>query len=134
MPRKFTYRGLTFEEIQAMSMDDFIHLLPSRQRRSLRRGLTRDQRILLENIRRVKEDIDEGAKTVVRTHARNMVILPEMVGVTVLIHNGKEFNPVEVMPEMIGHYLGEFAVTNKPVRHGSPGIGASRSSMYVPLK
>jgi len=134
MPRKFTYRGYTFEELQVMSMDDFIHLLPSRQRRSLRRGLTRDQRILLENIRRAKEIQNEGEKTVVKTHARDMIILPEMVGVTILIHNGKEFSPVEIAPEMIGHYLGEFAVTNRPVKHGSPGIGASRSSMYVPLK
>ncbi len=134
MPRKFTYRGNTFEEIQAMSMDDFIHLLPSRQRRSLRRGLTRDQRILLENIRRAKETQKEGEKAVVKTHARDMIILPEMVGVTILIHNGKEFTPVEITPEMIGHYLGEFAITNRPVKHGSPGIGASRSSMYVPLK
>ena len=134
MPRKFTYRGHTFEEIQAMSMDDFIHLLPSRQRRSLRRGLTRDQRILLENIRRGKETQKEGEKAVVKTHARDMIILPEMVGVTILVHNGKEFSPVDITPEMIGHYLGEFAVTNRPVKHGSPGIGASRSSMYVPLK
>jgi len=134
MPRKFTYRGYTFEELQVMSMDDFIYLLPSRQRRSLRRGLTRDQRILLENIRRAKETQKEGEKTVVKTHARDTIILPEMVGVTLLIHNGKEFSPVEITPEMIGHYMGEFAVTNRPVKHGSPGIGASRSSMYVPLK
>lgn len=134
MPRKFAYRGHTFEEIQAMSMDDFIHLLPSRQRRSLRRGLTRDQRILLEKIRRTKVIQKEGEKAVVKTHARDMIILPEMVGVTILVHNGKEFTPVEIAPEMIGHYLGEFAVTNKQVKHGSPGIGASRSSMYVPLK
>ena len=134
MPRKFTYRGYTFEELQVMSMDDFIHLLPSRQRRSLRRGLTRGQRILLENIRRAKETQKEEEKTVVKTHVRDMIILPEMVGVTILIHNGKEFSPVEITPEMIGHYVGEFAVTNRPVKHGSPGIGASRSSMYVPLK
>ncbi|MEM2576477.1 MAG: ribosomal protein S19 family protein, partial [Candidatus Bathyarchaeia archaeon] len=44
------------------------------------------------------------------------------------------FVPVEIKPEMIGHYLGEFAITNKRVVHGAPGIGASRSSMYVPLK
>ncbi|MDH5596427.1 MAG: 30S ribosomal protein S19 [Candidatus Bathyarchaeota archaeon] len=117
-----------------MSMDEFIHLLPSRQRRSLQRGLTREQRVLLENIRSAKETPKEGQKKVVKTHARSMIILPEMVGVTVLIHNGKEFVAVEIKPEMIGHYLGEFAITNKMVRHGSPGIGASRSSMYVPLK
>jgi len=135
MPKKeFTYRGHTIEELQSMSMDEFIKLLPSRQRRSLQRGLNTGQRILLENIRRAKKSQSEGQTAVTKTHARNMIILPEMVGATLLIHNGKEFTSVEIVPEMIGCYLGEFAITNKPVRHGSPGIGASRSSMYVPLK
>jgi len=134
MPREFRYRGYTLSELQAMSMDEFIHLLPSRQRRSLLRGLTQEQRILLENVRKVKDAQTQGQKTVVKTHVRDMIILPEMVGVTVLVHNGKDFVAVEIKPEMIGHYLGEFAITNKPVKHGTPGIGASRSSMYVPLK
>jgi len=134
MPKEFQYRGHTLEGLQAMSMDEFIHLLPSRQRRSLLRGLTQEQRIFLESIRKVKEAIAQGEKTVVKTHVRDMVILPEMVGTTILVHTGKGFTAVEVKPEMIGHYLGEFAVTNKPVKHGTPGIGASRSSMYVPLK
>lgn len=88
----------------------------------------------MENIRAVKEATDKGQNVVVKTHARDMVILPEMVGVTILLHNGKEFLPLEITPEMIGHYLGEYAITNRPVKHGQPGIGASRSSMYVPLK
>ena len=134
MPREFTYRSHTIDELQSMSMDEFIRLLPSRQRRSLQRGLTPEQRILLENIRRARKVLKEEGKAVVKTHARNMIILPEMVGVTILVHNGKEFTAVEIAPEMVGHYLGEFAITHKPVRHGSPGIGASRSSMYVPLR
>ena len=134
MPREFAYRGHSIDELQSMSMDEFIRLLPSRQRRSLQRGLTSEQRILLENIRGARKVLKEGGKAVVKTHARNMIILPEMVGVTVLVHNGKEFTPVEIAPEMIGHYLGEFAITHKPVKHGSPGIGSSRSSMYVPLR
>ncbi len=134
MPKEFTYRGHTLEGLQAMSMDEFIHLLPSRQRRSLLRGLTQEQRIFLENVRKVKEAMEQGQKPVVKTHVRDMVILPEMIGLTVLVHNGKEFTAVEITPEMLGHFLGEFAVTNRPVKHGTPGIGASRSSMYVPLK
>jgi small subunit ribosomal protein S19 len=135
MPKKeFTYRGHNIEELQGMSMDEFIKLLPSRQRRSLQRGLNAGQRTLLENIRRAKKNQREGETATTKTHARDMIILPEMVGATLLIHNGKEFTSVEIQPEMIGGYLGEFAITNKPVRHGSPGIGASRSSMYVPLK
>jgi small subunit ribosomal protein S19 len=117
-----------------MSMDEFIHLLPSRQRRSLRRGLTQEQIKLLESIRMAKKAQEKGEKFVIKTHARDAVILPEMVGLTILVHNGKEFTSVDITPEMIGHRLGEFAITNKPVKHGSPGIGASRSSMYVPLK
>ena len=135
MPKKeFSYRGHSMEDLQGMSMDEFIKLLPSRQRRTLMRGLDQVQRTLLENIRRAKKAQKAEEKVIVKTHARDMIILPEMIGVNLLIHNGKEFTPVEVAPEMVGHYLGEFAITNKPVRHGSPGIGASRSSMYVPLK
>ncbi len=134
MPKEFVYRGQTLNELESMSMDEFILILPSRQRRSLHRGLTQEQRVLLENVRRAKEALKEGEKVVVKTHVRDMIILPEMIGVTFLVHSGKEFTSVEIIPEMIGHYLGEFAITNKPVKHGSPGIGASRSSMYVPLK
>lgn len=134
MPREFTYRGYTLEQLQNMSMDEFITILPSRHRRSLQRGLSPDQRTLLENIRKAKETMRKGGNPTIKTHARDMVILLEMVGLKILVHNGKEFVPVEVKPEMIGHYLGEFAITNKPVKHGTPGIGASRSSMYVPLK
>jgi len=134
MPREFTYHGYNLEQLQVMSMDDFIRILPSRLRRSLQRGLTGEQRTLLENIRKAKQAQEEGQKTVVKTHARDMVILPEMIDTIILVHNGKQFSSVEISPEMLGHYLGEFAITNKPVKHGSPGIGASRSSMYVPLK
>ncbi len=132
MPREFRYRGYTLKELQDLSMDDFIQLLTARARRSLRRGLSYMQRRLLENLRAAKEN--SGNSKPIRTHARDMIILPEMVGATIHVHNGKDFVPVEIKPEMIGHYLGEFAITNKPVRHGTPGIGATRSSMYVPLK
>jgi len=135
MPKEFHYRGFPFTDLLAMSMDEFIRLLPSRQRRSLQRGLSPDQRKLLEAIRKVKQNPDEAQKSrPIKTHARDMIILPEMVGVTILVHSGKEFATLEIKPEMIGHYIGEFAITNKPVKHGVPGIGASRSSMYVPLK
>ena len=134
MPKDFIYRGHTLDSLMSLSMDEFINLLPSRQRRSLQRGLTPEQRILLEKIRKAKEANKQGQTMIVKTHVRDVIILPEMVGVRISVHNGKEFIPVEIKPAMIGHYLGEFAITNKPVRHGTPGIGASRSSMYVPLK
>jgi len=135
MPLKeFSYRGHSLQSLEGMSMDEFINLLPSRQRRSLQRGLTPEQRILLEKLRFVKEQQKHGKDINLKTHVRDLIILPEMVGAKVAVHNGKEFVALDIKPDMIGHYLGEFAITNKPVRHGTPGIGASRSSMYVPLK
>ncbi|MCS7118180.1 MAG: 30S ribosomal protein S19 [Thaumarchaeota archaeon] len=131
MVREFAYKGYSVEQLQKMSMDEFIKLLPSRQRRSLRKGLTDTQKKLLERVRKHKR---LGVNKPIRTHARDMVILPEMVGLTIAVHNGKEFVPVEILPEMIGHRLGEFAMTNKRVVHGRPGVGATKSSMYVPLK
>ena len=127
MPKDFKYRGKSVEELKAMSMDEFIQLLPSRKRRSLRRGLSNEQRIILEKLRR-----DTGGQ--IRTHSRDMVILPEMIGKSIHVFNGKEFIEVRMNEKMVGHYLGEYAITMTPVRHGRPGIGASRSSMYIPLK
>jgi len=131
MPKEFKYRGYTINQIQGMSLESFFALLPSRQRRSLQRGISEEKRKLLENVRKVKDGTSE--KTI-RTHARDMIILPYMLGLTIHVHSGKEFVPVPVKPEMIGHYIGEFVITNKRVSHGTPGIGASRSSLYVPLK
>ncbi|MCJ7573836.1 30S ribosomal protein S19 [Candidatus Bathyarchaeota archaeon] len=127
MPKNFQYRGRTVEELKAMSMDEFIALLPSRMRRSLQRGLTNEQRIILERLR-------QNDEKPIRTHSRDMVVLPEMIGKSLFVHSGNEFVEVRVNEKMVGHYLGEFVITNKPVRHGKPGIGASRSSMYIPLK
>ncbi len=134
MPKEFAYRGHTLEQLKNISMDEFILLLPARQRRSLQRGLTPQQREFFEELKKYKRTNDGENKKAIKTHCRDMVILPEMIGLTILIHDGKEFVPVEVKPQMIGHYLGEFAITNQKVSHGTPGIGASRSSMYVPLK
>ena len=131
MVKKFQYRGFGLDELQRMPMDQFINLLPSRQRRSLRRGLPPRQKKLLERLRKARQ---HKSKKMIRTHNRDMIILPEMVGLTVGVHNGKEFLPLDIKIEHIGHYLGEYAPTNKAVRHGNPGIGATRGSQYVPLK
>jgi small subunit ribosomal protein S19 len=134
MPKEFKYRGHALQDLQQMSMDDFIRLLPSSERRSLLRVPPDEQRKLREKIRKRKREAEKGVEILIKTHCRETVILPEMIGLTIHVHNGKEFIPVEIIPEKLGHRLGEFAITNKKVVHGIPGIGASRSSMYVPLK
>jgi len=131
---KFHYRGYTLEELKKMNMDEFIQLLPARARRSLRRGLPPRQKKLLERLRRAYRAKKRGKDILTRTHVRDMLIFPEMVGLKIGVYNGKAYEIVEVKPEMIAHYLGEFSLTRRHVQHGSPGIGATRSSKYVPLK
>jgi small subunit ribosomal protein S19 len=131
VPKEFRYRGYTVEQLNSMSTEAILQLLPSRARRSLNRGISEDKRKLLEDIRAQREGKLESP---IKTHARDMIILPVMVGASVSVYSGKEFVALEVKPEMIGHYLGEYVITNKKVVHGTPGIGASRSSLYVPLK
>ena len=131
MPKEFRYRGFTVEQLNGMSTEAILQLLPSRARRSLNRGISDDKRKLLEDVRSQKDGKLEGQ---IKTHARDMIVLPVMVGATVSVYTGKEFLVVQIKPEMIGHYLGEYAITKKKVVHGTPGIGASRSSLYVPLK
>ncbi len=130
--REFRYRGYTLEELQKMDIEEFAKLLPSKLRRYLLRGnFTPEARKLLEKVRKAKEG---KYNKPIRTHVREMPILPIMVGLTIYVHNGKEFVPVEIKPEMIGKRLGEFAHTIKPVKHGMPGVGATRSSLYIPTK
>ena len=129
MAKKFSYRGLSIDELSKLTLEEFSKLLPSRQRRSLKRGLTETQKKLLKNIRQSK-----GKDKLIRTTVRDMIILPEMVGTKMGIHNGKEYVTVVISDTMVGHYIGEFAMTRGRVKHSAPGLGATRSSKFVPLK
>jgi small subunit ribosomal protein S19 len=128
----FTYRGHTLEELQAMNDEELAELLPARMRRTMKRGLSGGRRKLREEARNA--DPEETANDPIRTHLRDMPILPEFVGITFSVHTGQSFERVEVEEEMIGHYLGEFQITRTSVEHGQAGIGATRSSKFVPLK
>lgn len=132
--RQFLYRGKTIDELKRMNMDEFIQLLPARQRRSLKRGLPNRHKKLLERLRRSYRAKKKGKELIIRTHCRDMIIFPEMVGLTVGVYNGHEFVTYKIFPDMIGCFLGEFSIPTIHVSHGSPGIGATRSSKYVPLK
>jgi small subunit ribosomal protein S19 len=128
----FTYRGHTLEELQDLDVDEVAELLPARQRRTIERGLGEEREKLLATAREADEEVTSNDP--IRTHLRDMPILPEMVGLTFAVHNGQAFERVKVEPEMLGHYLGEFQLTRTSVEHGQAGIGATRSSKFVPLK
>jgi small subunit ribosomal protein S19 len=123
---EFTYRGYTLAKLKKMKIEEFAELMGARQRRKLKRKLRESEEKLLEELKSDKESV--------KTHLRDAIVLPGMVGKKIGIHSGKGFEYVEIKPEMIGHYLGEFALTRKKVLHGAAGVGATRSSKYVPLK
>ncbi|KAF8475195.1 ribosomal protein S19-domain-containing protein [Russula ochroleuca] len=122
--RTFSYRGIELDKLLDLSNEEFVE-----------RGLKRRPMGLIKKLRKAKKEAPPNEKpAVVKTHLRDMIIVPEMIGSVVGIYNGKVFNSVEIKPEMVGHYLGEFSVSYKPVKHGRPGIGATHSSRFIPLK
>ncbi|MBI2647673.1 30S ribosomal protein S19 [Candidatus Woesearchaeota archaeon] len=124
--KEFTFKGKTVEELKKISLNELAQLLPSRQRRKIKRGFTEQQKILLEKLRNNEKNIE--------THCRDMIILPEMIGRVIKVHQGKEFVPITIEADMTGHYLGEFVLTRKKVAHSAPGIGATRSSASLSVK
>ena len=126
MAKIFLFKGKTVEELQKMPLDEFVKLIPSRRRRSIKRGFTPQEKKLLERLRKKQK--------AVKTHVRDMVIIPEMIGKRILIYTGKDWVTLDVTAEMLGHVLGEFAQTRKKVMHSAPGVGATKSSKFLPLK
>jgi len=121
----FTYRGKKLEELQKQSMTETANMMPSNIRRKINR-LTDEEKKLLKKI--------ETSKKPVKTHLRNLPIIPSMVGKTLGVYNGKEFVQVIIIEEMIGHRLGEYSLTRNRVAHSAPGVGATRSSANLSVK
>ena len=118
---------MTLDKLQELNFKEFMDIIPSRQRRSFRRGLSKEQAKLIT-------DSNNKPDKVLRTHRREMIIIPQFVGRTFAVHNGKEFVNLEIMPEMIGLYFGELAPTRTSPTHTGPGVGATKSSKFMPLK
>lgn len=123
MAKELRWRGLSETQVKELDLADFSALIDTRLRRTLKRGFTDQQKKLLRSL--------EAGRDNVKTHARAMVILPMMIGKTILVHNGKTFNPIIITIEMLGHRLGEFSHSRKMVSHSSAGVGATRSSKAV---
>lgn len=123
--KEFTYRGKTLEELKQLSKKELAPLFTSRIRRTLLRGYPQETQ-------KAEQKILENDN--VRTHCREIVILPQMVGKIIKVHNGQEFVDVRVEAEMIGHVLGEFALTRKMVKHSKAGVGATGGSSAVSIR
>ncbi|TLD13460.1 uncharacterized protein PgNI_05010 [Pyricularia grisea] len=154
--RKFSYRGVDLDQYVAkttlptthaiissatgrllldLTSDQLRDVVHARARRRINRGLKRKPMGLIKKLRKAKQEAKPNEKPdLVKTHLRDMIVVPEMIGSVIGIYSGKEFNQVEIKPEMVGHYLAEFSISYKPVKHGRPGIGATHSSRFIPLK
>ena len=139
--KKFSFRGLELDQLVEMGVNkQYKELLPhltSRVRRKFAHGIKAKEIRLMNKIKKSINSAkigDDGIKekpSTVKTHLRNVIILPQMVGGVVGVYNGKEYVTVEIKPEMIGKYLGEFSITYRPVNHGKAGTGGQR---FIPLK
>ncbi|MCL4391547.1 MAG: 30S ribosomal protein S19 [Candidatus Parvarchaeota archaeon] len=126
---EYKFRGKTIDELSKLSNEELAKIANADFRRVVKRGFSPEEKIFLANMKK------KAAKSkAIRTHMREMFILPQFVGLTIQVHNGKEFVPIEIKPSMVFHRLGEFALTTKQVKHGSPGMKATRSSGFVPIK
>ena len=131
MVKEITYKGKTLEELKKMSIADFMKIATSRARRTLKRGFTEQQKKFLLKIKKSKEG---KLKKPIKTHCRDMLIVPELIGHNIQVYNGKEFMPLQITQEMLGKYLGEFIMNRKKVEHSAPGIGATKSSAAMSVK
>lgn len=131
MAKEIKFKGKTEEEIKNLNMIEFLKLIGSRQRRSLIRGLNEDKKILMRKIRLTKQG---KYNKKIKTHCRDMIICPDMIGLLISVHNGKMFEEIKISVEMLGHYLGEFVLTRGKVKHSAPGIGATKSSASASVK
>lgn len=130
MEKKYYFRGLEVEDIKKMSLDEFMKIIPSRSRRTLKRGVNEKQKKLLADIEKNRNN----ERTRIKTHCRDMVIIPQMLDTIIGVYNGKEFIDVHVNHEKLGHTLGEFAPSRRNVKHNAPGIGATKSTSSASVK
>ena len=120
--KQFTFQGKTLEELKGMGVREFANLLKSRRKRTILRQFQKIE----EFINRAKEKISKNKP--IKTHQRDLIIVPQMVGMKIGVHNGKNFEQVQVIGEMLGHVFGEFSLTRSKVKHGQAGIGATKGS------
>lgn len=119
------YRGINLDELKKLDVREVAKYLPSRSRRSVLRNFDKIEKF----VKRCESIL--ASKKKVRTHLRDIVIVPKLVGMNIQVYNGKTFNDVAIVSDMIGARLGEFSLSRSKVTHGSAGIGATKGSKAV---
>ena len=132
MPRIDKYRGKMADELSKMSVSETLPMLTSRARRALKR-VANSKSIKVKKFMKKVSAMKDKAK-IIRTQVREAVIVPEWLGRTFAVHNGKEWKNVHVSVDKLGYRLGDFSHTTGRVLHSGPGVGATRGSKFIPLK
>ena len=128
MAKEFTFRGKTIEELKQLDTREFAKYLKSRQRRAVLRQFDKIENFI------ARSEKKKAKGKLIRTHARELVIVPKMVDLSINIYDGQNYQRIIIISEMLGHRLGEFAATRMKVKHGAAGIGATRSSAAMSVK
>ncbi len=126
--KEFTYRGKTLEELNSLDVRGFAKYVKSKTRRAILRNFQQIEGF----VNLAKEKISREKK--IRTHKRDIIIVPSMVGMNIQVHNGNSFVPVQIVGEMLGHRLGEFSLTRGKIKHSKAGIGATKGSKHKSKK
>jgi len=120
--KQFKFQGKTIEELKILEVREFAKLMRSRQRRSALRNFQKIE----DFVSRARKKIEKGKQ--VKTHYRDLIVVPSMVGMRIQIYNGNKFVPIEIIGEMLGHTFGEFAPTRARIQHSKSGVGATKGS------
>ncbi|VVB57777.1 30S ribosomal protein S19 [Candidatus Anstonella stagnisolia] len=126
-------RGKDKAALEGITHEQMLALLTSRARRSVLRGASKSM-VYKKFMKKVAAIKKANPAKVIKTHVRDAVVLPDWVGLTFGVHNGKEFKNVQITVDKIGCRLGDFAHTTGRVLHSGPGVGATRGSKFIPLK
>jgi len=126
--KQFTYRGKTIEELKKLDVREFAKLVCSRQRRNILRNFQELEKF----INRSKIKLEKNKP--IKTHSRDLVVVPEMIDWRIFVYNGNKFMPVQITGEMFGHILGEFAPTRGRIKHSKAGVGATKGSKHKSKK
>ncbi len=120
--KEFRFKGKTLEELKKLDVREFAKLVRARERRTILRNFQK-----IENfISRANKKLSKNKQ--IKTHIRDIIIVPQMVGMKISVYNGNTFIPLEITGEMMGHRLGEFSSTRNRIKHTKAGVGATKGS------
>lgn len=120
--KEFKFKGKSVEELKTLDVREFAKLVGARQRRTILRNFQAHEEFISKCNKRTSKNKP------IRTHSRDLVVVPQLVGMKIAIYRGNQFVPVEITGEMLGHVFGELAPTRARIKHTKSGVGATKGT------